>query len=243
MRVHLKRSSGTVHSQDAGANRSISDSDGGTRISQRRFLKTLATAVGAVGAATLVSPLGSAEAAFESGAGPNGTDLVTASVILQGATPGYFPLDVQGSGRMRVRDGTNGNAGIFFYQSTPAADRGFVGMMGDDYVGLWGASASWAFVMNVTSGNVGIGTTSPGSKLVVSGPINANGNYGVIFPGTDNWDSLHWNVSTGWLRIGVSGGAFRVEGSVALLGTLSVNGTQAIDASGIAMTAHQAYYS
>jgi len=74
-------------------------------------------------------------------------------------TPGFM-LDV--ADRMRVRQGGAGTAGIWFYQTTPAADRALVGMALDDLVGFWGnTGAGWGLVMNTTTGNVGIGTTNP----------------------------------------------------------------------------------
>lgn len=82
------------------------------------------------------------------------------------SSPGYL-LDVDG--RMRVREG-GGTAGIWLYQTTPATDRAFVGMQSDTTVGLYGATgAGWDLVMNTTTGNVGVGTTSPDAKLQVEG--------------------------------------------------------------------------
>ena len=81
--------------------------------------------------------------------------------------PGHL-LDV--GGRMRVREGT-ATAGIWFYQTTPAADRAFVGMYDDDTVGLYGSTgASWILLMDTTTGNVGIDTSAPEARLhIVNG--------------------------------------------------------------------------
>ena len=88
-------------------------------------------------------------------------------------SPGY-PLDVAGAGRMRVRQGTNGTAGIFLYQTTPG-DIGFVGAVNDNDMGFWGSSVGWGLIMNKTTGNVGIGTTTPSTKLDVTGAIKSSG--------------------------------------------------------------------
>ncbi len=69
-------------------------------------------------------------------------------------TPG-FKLDI--TDRMRVRQGASGTAGIWFYQTTPATDRAFVGMANDNQIGLWGnTGANWGLLMDTTSGNLTI---------------------------------------------------------------------------------------
>ncbi|HRP61793.1 MAG TPA: tail fiber domain-containing protein [Phycisphaerales bacterium] len=77
-----------------------------------------------------------------------------------------FRLDV--NGRSRIRQGIYSSSGIYFWQNGPAADRGFVGMLNDNTIGLWGSEgAGWGLVMNNASANVGIGTTSPSHRLHV----------------------------------------------------------------------------
>jgi hypothetical protein len=86
-----------------------------------------------------------------------------------GTDPG-FKLDV--SERMRVRQGPTPSAGIWFFQTTPNSDRGFVGMANDNVIGFWGnTGAQWGFQMNTTNGNVGIGVPPTGVKLFVPGII------------------------------------------------------------------------
>lgn len=86
-----------------------------------------------------------------------------------GTDPG-FKLDV--SERMRVRQGGTPSAGIWLYQTTPNADRAFMGMATDNAVGLWGnTGAGWGLTMDTTSGNVGIGAFPAGVKLLVAGVV------------------------------------------------------------------------
>ncbi|CAG1003956.1 hypothetical protein PHYC_03104 [Phycisphaerales bacterium] len=81
-------------------------------------------------------------------------------------------LDTQGRIRLRQDNPPSGgnSAGIDFYQQTPGADRAFMGMFNDDQIGLYGrAGAGWAFVMDVATGNIGMGTTTPQARLDVNG--------------------------------------------------------------------------
>lgn len=85
--------------------------------------------------------------------------------------------------RMRVRQGGDGSAGIWFYQNgrmihdrqrilfIGRGDRGFVGMQDDNHIGFWGNDgAGWSLAMNIRSGNVVVG-----GSLTVNGPIFKNG--------------------------------------------------------------------
>lgn len=97
----------------------------------------------------------------------------TGNVGIGTSSPGHR-LDV--AGRMRVREGGGVDSGIWFYQATPAADRAFVGMFGDNFVGLYGNNgAGWGLGMSASTGNVGVGTTNPKSRLHVNGDYYGRG--------------------------------------------------------------------
>ena len=69
-------------------------------------------------------------------------------------TPG-FVLDA--GDRIRIRQGTSPSSGIWFYQTTPATDRAFVGMASDNQVGFYGnTGVGWGLTMDTTSGQVDI---------------------------------------------------------------------------------------
>ena len=71
-----------------------------------------------------------------------------------GVAPG-FRLDV--ADRMRIRQGPSGSAGLWLFQTTPNADRAFVGMVNDTAVGFWGNNgAGWGLFMDTSNGNVTI---------------------------------------------------------------------------------------
>jgi hypothetical protein len=57
--------------------------------------------------------------------------------------------------RMRVRQGGDASAGIWFYQTAPQADRAFVGMSDDTHVGFWGnTGAGWGLRMDTSNRNL-----------------------------------------------------------------------------------------
>ncbi|HEY7308984.1 MAG TPA: hypothetical protein VH643_06400 [Gemmataceae bacterium] len=93
-------------------------------------------------------------------------DTTTGNVGIGTQSPG-FRLDV--ADRMRVRQGSAGDAGVWLFQTGPNADRAFLGMANDNQVGFWGSNgANWGLVMNTDNGLVGIGTQSPGFRLDVA---------------------------------------------------------------------------
>ena len=122
---------------------------------------------------------------------------------LAGALPSY-QLDIEG--RIRFRNSTN-TAGIWF-DGTAFTPRSFIGMMNDDYVGIYGiAGSGWNFVMNVDDGNTGIGTSAPTAKLDLNGSLRIRSNspkLGSVFVSTDVNGNAEW----------MAPGAFRAQGSV-----------------------------
>jgi hypothetical protein len=93
--------------------------------------------------------------------------LVNGKVGLGVGSNPQFRLDV--GDRIRLRQGSSGSAGLWlFHNTTPAADRAFIGMNGHDLVGMWGnMGAGWSLNMNVITGNLGVGTASPATRLHV----------------------------------------------------------------------------
>jgi hypothetical protein len=137
----------------------------------------------------------------------------TGNVGIGTNNPGYL-LDV--ANRMRVRQAGGNSAGIWFYQTTPAADRAFVGMNTDTKVGFYGnTGAGWGMLMDTSTGNVTIGTTdSPPAKLYtyaegslgIVGASNATDGVGVRGVAS-NGGSLSYGVS------GISNNGHGVSGS------------------------------
>lgn len=86
-----------------------------------------------------------------------------------------FKLDV--NGRMRLRHGTDGTPGIWFNKSDNTAPIAFMGLLNNEYIGIYGdQGAAWNFLMSTITGNVGIGLSSPSQKLHVNGSGLFNGN-------------------------------------------------------------------
>ncbi|MER5384425.1 hypothetical protein ABT040_29880, partial [Streptomyces sp. NPDC002688] len=57
--------------------------------------------------------------------------------------------------RMRVRQGSDSSAGIWFRQQSSTTDNAFVGMQDSSHIGLYGsAGAGWGLLMDTTNGKV-----------------------------------------------------------------------------------------
>jgi hypothetical protein len=83
-------------------------------------------------------------------------------------------LKVDVSDRIRLRQGPNGSAGLWLHQTAPNADRAFVGMVDDNSVGFWGASAGWGLYMNVTTGDLNVSGQINSSRFRATEVINAH---------------------------------------------------------------------
>lgn len=84
-----------------------------------------------------------------------------------GITNPQFPLDVVG--RIRLGSSGGGTAGLWLNNLANTNAIGFVGVANDNQIGLWGnPGLGWGLLMNTTTGNIGIGTQTPLSRLTVS---------------------------------------------------------------------------
>jgi hypothetical protein len=72
--------------------------------------------------------------------------------------------------RMRIRQGPSGTAALSFYQTAPAQDVASLMMANDTQFGLWFPKVGkWGWLMDSTTGNLGLGVTSPAARLDVLG--------------------------------------------------------------------------
>lgn len=140
-------------------------------------------------------------------ANPSKNDLVVKGRVGIGTpTPG-FALDV--ADRLRVRQGGNGTAGIWFYQTTPAKDQAFVGMAGDTQVGFWGnTGANWGLVMDTTSGQVEVSKNLKFNGMLL---IPNSGGSNAVLTGQKYDNEASFKNNNVKLSLG-SGGIFSVPG-------------------------------
>jgi hypothetical protein len=116
------------------------------------------------------------------------------------ATPAY-KLDIVG--RLRLQQ-TGETAGIYF-DGTSTPSRSFIGTYDNNHIGIYGSVTGWKFSLDVTNGNVGIGTMAPTATLDVAGGIRLRDNG--VAPGA----ALHSSDALGnadW----VNPVAFKVQG-------------------------------
>ncbi|MEO5592289.1 MAG: hypothetical protein ABIR15_20620 [Chitinophagaceae bacterium] len=81
-----------------------------------------------------------------------------------------YKLDV--GSRIRIRSENPAlSAGLWLNDSKNTSPIAFMGMADDFSTGLFGSISGWGLIMNVNTGNVGIGTLNPTEKLAVNGTI------------------------------------------------------------------------
>lgn len=105
-----------------------------------------------------------------------------------GVSDPAFVLDIKD--RIRLR--SNGtSSGLWLNNLNNTATTAFIGLAFDDRVGFYGPSAGWGLLMHTVSGNVGIGTPDPLTKLHVKKDGEA-----VIIQGTTPHISFYDNAGT-----------------------------------------------
>jgi len=73
---------------------------------------------------------------------------------------------------MRIRSGAGGSsAGVWLNNLTNTTPIAFMGIADNFTAGIYGNVSGWGLIMNVNTGNVGIGTLNPTTKLAVNGDI------------------------------------------------------------------------
>lgn len=95
-----------------------------------------------------------------------------------GVTNPGFLLDV--GGRIRLRDGVGGTAGLWLNNTVNSGTVGFIGVYDNNTMGLYGSAFGWSLLMNASNGNVGIGTATPATKLEVVGDLRITGDANFI---------------------------------------------------------------
>ncbi len=148
----------------------------------------------------------------------------------------FFKLDI--TGRMRIRTGADGEAGIWLNNAANTSIQSFIGLENDTYAGLYGAAgAGWGFGMNTLNGNVkmmglvGIGTTTPNAPLSFAASL---GKKITLYPGVTGdvgmavqgnllqiyADNPSADIALGYDQAGVFTERFRVKAN----GALMING-------------------
>ena len=146
----------------------------------------------------------------------SGRDLLTVGTTGEG-----LGLDV--ARRMRVRQGGDASAGLWFFQDGTASDRAFVGMASDNQVGFFGAGVGWGLTMDVTTG----ATRFSGDFGRTDGPTTLS-----------LWGSQIGDIGNGVLFLRSGGGMVAFDGGDAVqIGTASTGGQLSVVSTGTAITA------
>jgi hypothetical protein len=147
----------------------------------------------------------------------SGRDLLTVGTTGEG-----LGLDV--ARRMRVRQGGDASAGLWFFQDGTASDRAFVGMANDSQVGLFGIGVGWGLLMDVDSGALRFGSDfgRPDGASTLS-----------------LWASRIGDVGNGILFLRSGGGVVAFDGGDEVrIGTAGAAGDLAVTSTRTAITAN-----
>lgn len=117
-----------------------------------------------------------------------------------------YKLDI--NGRMRIRTGADGEAGIFLNNAANTNSVALVGLENDSYVGFAGIGTGWSFAMNTQTGALKIN----GSEGLAGQTLQSNGTA-----------APSWNSISGWLYNNI----FQMNQGVAAL-TLAPNSGRTI---------------
>jgi hypothetical protein len=175
-----------------------------------------------------------------------------------GVTAPANRLDV--GDRVRIRQGPSGPAALSFYQTAPAQDVASLMMVNDTQIGLFSVkTAKWGWLLDMTTGNLGVGVTNPTTRLDVTGGEIKWGNSSHLTP--DQGGSLelggdantagiglpyidfHYNGKTQDFnvrlqndadgRLTITAGTLQIPGSVGIGIDVPTNKLHVNDASGI----------
>ena len=117
-------------------------------------------------------------------------------------------------GRMNMRNGTspidiNYGPGVWLHKADDTGQLAFMGTMNNQNVGFYGGAGLWGFVYDAINSRVGIGTTTPDTKLHVAGNIKmvdglqaANKVLTSDANGVGSWQALPAATPSGWTAAG-----------------------------------------
>jgi hypothetical protein len=130
--------------------------------------------------------------------------IIRAQNVGIGTAPSNFQLDINGRARLRAVNGNAQLPGIYFQHPT-SASHAIMGMQTNDILGFSGPGAGWQFGMNVNTGHIGFGTSSPSASLDINGSFRWRNNQAqanAVLMSKDNDGNATWQRP---VAFGVSG--------------------------------------